>query len=258
MKKYILKQKRSRSKKNILENNFLGFFFLTLVLFFGALYLVVFYSFFQIKSVVTAKEEDTVNSQQFLIKEVEKQALNNFLFLPTKSIFLFKKEEVAEMIKEKEPTAKDVFIKKIFPSSLEIEIKTRKTKALWCKEKDCFCVDEEGTVFKESENKEGVIFYKQGEVVLGEKITTKSDLDLLFYLEEKISDLDFSVESFNFINLNTVQVFLEKEDWSIYFSKENTEKEFKNLEVAIEKITKEELQELDYIDLRFESKVFYK
>jgi len=152
-----------------------------------------------------------------------------------------------------------------------VNIIERESKIIFCSN-SCFIIDEDGVAFLNAEietekNREEklLIFTNESgrEFNLNEKIIEPEFIDYLYSIKDKLkSDLELEIEQ----EIRTPQLISNdirvkmKEGWTIYFFKEiSPEKEIEMLKVVLnEKIEKDKRNDLEYIDLRTNNKVFYK
>ncbi len=234
------------------------FLFLSLFLFF---YFFQRQDFVQVQEVVVSAEKKVILSEEEVIKKIKEATSSNFLFFSTSSIFLIKKDKIINKIKEEEPTAKDIFIEKIFPSKLKVEIVSREPKIIFCKEKElenCFYVDKEGVVFKKAEERDNFLFFiKDSNFNLGDQVIKEEFIESLFYLKEEVSSIGFSVSFFDISSEKITKVLVDN-DLAIIFSNNNFEKSIEDLGIVVEKTSSEGRECLEYIDLKIKDKVYCK
>ena len=195
-----------------------------------------------------------------------------FGIYPRDNILIFPKEEISAGLAEKFGRIKKVVVEGDFPDSLLINITERKPTALFCgaqpeadsREEDfvCFFIDEDGIVFERAPDFSDnvyVKFYAESEDGVSEKIP------------EKISGFKKMMkftEAARRGGVDIMKVVMEKEGlrkfyisegWYIML-KENDDFQtaLENLELALEEKIKDSRKYLEYIDLRFGNKLFYK
>jgi cell division septal protein FtsQ len=255
LKSYRVKRKKSKFFKKIL-----GFSILCFVAFIVFIYFFFFSPIFQVKKIEISgnKKIETQAIKNLIEGEIEKK----FFSLSFKNIFLVNCSKTKEDILKNFPQIADVKTKKIFPEILSVEIKERMPVALFCQEK-CFSVDEEGFLFEESSNKEGLIKIKSKETKnlnLGERILEKELITTILEIKKriekelKIEISEFLIVSQERINLKTI------EGWQIYFNpQKDINWQITKLRVVLEKeIPPEKRGKLEYIELRFGNFASYK
>lgn len=263
---------RMKRKKSIFKNRFfwLGIFILFTI---GIItYLVIFSPVFQVKEIKIAGNEKVPKEdlEDFIWENIDKK----ILIFPTKSIFLANLQEIEKNLLEKFPKISQANLKRQFPDILILGIQERQPLFIFCKDPElCFYLDEGGVIFDPVQNNisneveeisEMEPFLKikdvrSQEMNLGEKIITD---DLLGGIKEIILELRGNLG----ISPKELTLFEERveiqttQGFGIYFnSKEDILNQLQNLNLVLEKeIPPESRENLEYIDLRFGNKVYYK
>ncbi len=259
MKKKSLRKKHSRKrKKPLFENNIISGFFLLFSLFFVFFYFFYINSLFQIEE-IEIKSFENVN-EDALENFIERKTEKRFLLFNRKSIVFFSSEKTKKSILETASVIKDISIKKIFPAKLEVVLIERVPFAVWCVkfERDfCFHIDKEGVVFQKTENLDShsLVIMNKDHFSLGDKVIDEYLLEDIYYLKSKLSEIDIKVKYFDISTKNTIEVFTE-DDLKILLFPNKVEEQTENLRVILNKINQEEI--VDYIDLRFGDRIYYK
>ncbi len=260
MRKTLRKKHKIKKRKPLLENNLAGSFFLFIFFLCGAFYFFAFYSLFQIDSVMIKNAKNL--NEDAVFDFVDQKMYTELFLIRSKSIFLVSSEKTRQEILRKTSVIEDVKIKKIFPATIEVEIKEREPFAVWCRaidEKGCYYLNKEGIVFQKADTipKKLPLFVKEERVVLGEKIVDSFFLQALFLAERELLRSGVVVSYSRVPTDKTIVMFID-EGWKIYFSVDDIEKELANFRLIAEEIGKTERTNLDYIDLRFGDRIFYK
>ena len=258
------KQKILKRNKNRYIRKAIIYFVFIMTFLYGVSFWSNFHSF-QIEKI-------NVFGNRFIDTDLVKAEINNelsgkYIFLIPKKNFLFIPKSQIRKKLESNVTIENIEITKSDLQTITIEILEYKPIASYCvTENDCYFV-----------NKFGTFFVKAPEVYLDNLIelkTTKEfggeilgqnfvDKDIFEKLLEKIDLLkgenieirEIYTEDFETFNLKTISgptIIVEKED--------KPEEIISNLKSAInqESINEVQFNNIDYIDLRFEDKVFYK
>ncbi|MCD5396171.1 MAG: FtsQ-type POTRA domain-containing protein [Candidatus Pacebacteria bacterium] len=253
-KRYKKIKKRKSIFKRIIQNKFflLGFFVFLIM---GGF----FYLFF-LSPVFLIHQIQIEGNLQFLSKdEIRDYVERNVIFFGRKNIFGFSKRNLSNFLVESFPPIREVRIKRNLPHKLIIQTEERKPAGIFC-ESACFFIDKEGIVFYPTESKDLVIFRaKEPKAVrLGKEVIEKTNLvQILNIIEVLKKELDIEIKE---VFLSRFEIkFQTKNNISIYFSKKkNFEDQTEDLILLIKReIKKENLNKLEYIDLRFD-KIFYK
>jgi len=191
----------------------------------------------------------------------------HFFLIPKNNILVASKKEISKNILNSFPRIRDVSLGKDFPSGLSVKIKERQSTALLCRgenKNECAYIDENGFVFEKAPYFSGEIFLK----FFDERDVGNSISDRQLLSEEQFNGLiDFKnyllKENIKIININLkkdgIYELRTSEDWIILLNERNDFRiAFENFKTAFDSLIKEEQNNLEYIDLRFGNKVFYK
>lgn len=180
----------------------------------------------------------------------------SLFIIPNDHIILLSKKKIENYILNKYPSVEEVSVDKTFDKEIIIKIKDRKATGVWCDQK-CFFFDDEGILFKKSFDFTGAIF-----AVWSIKEDTKS---LNFY--DKVPCLNMCVEEdfVSFLSNNKVKkvlidgenLFMNTEYGFDIKALNNATTTMRNMNFFLNKY-EESLNVLDYVDIRFMDKIFYK
>lgn len=233
-----------------------------MILFGGSCYLFIFSSYFQIREIqISGNKEIRTQDLQELVENKINQKL---LFYQIKNIFLVNSEDIKKTITDGFPKIAEVNLKRKFPNSLIVEAKEREPIFIWCKDSSpCFYLDKEGIIFEEvSGDSPGLLKIKSPGIEgfkLGSRIIEKETMIILEEIQSKLRDnLRISIKE---ISISGGKIIVQTEkSWQIYFDlNENPDQEILNLSQVLEKeISPEKRESLEYIDLRFGNRVYYK
>jgi len=183
---------------------------------------------------------------------------DHMLFLPKKNI---------EDILSGKYRFRDFEVKKEFPSTLDISITERKTWAIWCSENgnSCLLLDEGGFAFDKSAALSGGVILSivdaREDDFLHKNILPPEDFNKISRMTEGIAKI---------IQSDIVKIYIKKDGETYYLYPKNgfymiidaetdIEKSLENLSLALRSgEIKEKSNALEYVDLRFPDKVFYK
>ncbi|TSC96290.1 MAG: Uncharacterized protein Athens101410_4 [Parcubacteria group bacterium Athens1014_10] len=221
---------------------------------------------------------------------------NRFFIFPQGNFLIFDKKAAEEIIKENQQI-EDVFIKKIFPDKLKITIKEKNAVANLALLEKNFDQEEladkissfensSSTEFMESKeeikdkykyyliDKKGDILEERGEAILNlpliydqreiSQYPYLNQEELLFILElfkkfpQRLKDID--INSFKIGDSEKSKLIAAtSEGWEIYFDfNEDVKNQLEKLFLILQEKIKQERGNLEYIDLRFENRVYYK
>lgn len=248
-KKYRTKRKRKSFAKKV-------FLFGLLILSFSAFVFsfLLLDPFYQIEAVevsgnkLTPKESLT----SFSDKRVEG-------FFSSRSLIFLNRRELKKEILDSYPHIESVEVVRSFPDRVEIKITEREKEAIWCNFEDrCFEVDFSGTLFKKAEDTEGelLIFDEIREnPQIGQRVIDNEKIVAIFGIIESLEDLSIS----KVIVPNREDLFLKSElGPEIRFSNSyDIERQLERLRILLSSEI-ETLNDIEYIELRYGSRVFYK
>ncbi|MEY4440899.1 MAG: hypothetical protein RLY49_525 [Candidatus Parcubacteria bacterium] len=218
-------------------------------------------------------QEVKVTGTMFVDKSEIEQKTNTLLdrkflgFIPNRNIFLFSKHELEELLKQN-PAIISAKIRKDFFHILTIDVKEHEKEMIYCttlEKTECFYLNKDGFVYAPVK---GFIIPEQEIIIYNEKEVKK--LQDTFIQKEVYVDISLFVKNLARQEIKIKEVYIKADSTVEFVSWENTrfitsifdeyKKDFANLIALFEKqaITKEQLQNIEYIDLRFGNKVFYK
>lgn len=202
-----------------------------------------------------------------------------FYLIPKSNIFLYPKDKIKEEIFFEFPRIKDVNIEYKNLHTISIEVFERKPLSLYCGKdfveieentENCYFMDEEGILFSKAPDFSGNIFFKYfGDLDVKPKFPHLSPLGSRYMNIEKFRGFRLFIESFQDLNIKPITLNKNDEfDFTLLFE-DGTKIIFRqdqelamildNLESVLEaESIKNTNKQLDYIDLRFGNKIYYK
>ncbi|MDD3498312.1 MAG: hypothetical protein PHH24_02260 [Candidatus Moranbacteria bacterium] len=257
--------KKMRIKKTVI-------FDFLLVLFLG----VVFYSFIFSKFLEITEIEisglETLDHKE-TESEIREILEGKYLWIvPKNNILLVAEERFSDKVEEKFKKLEDVRTDKIFPDKLKIYAKERDSVLVLCSKGDCFFIDKNGFSYiradfdspEAAQNNMIKLIDESGKrIEEGEQVLRSDFVDFIFSAKEELENtagVDVSSE-YRSKSLIAEEVIVQtSRGWDIYLSSGfPIEKSAKILKTVLSKqITLKEANELEYIDLRSENKVFYR
>lgn len=276
--------RRSRKKRRFLKIIKSKIFWIIFFIFstgLGLAYFLLLSDVFQIEEMKISgnkkvNEEEVLEAVEPRVKkELE---LGPFSLFSSRSIFLIGSRSLEQSVKQAFPRVGEVKVKKGLPNVLNLEIKERDSFAEICLlSGECYKTDEKGIVFEKSadvrEEKEGdvqVFQVKREELMvifvrgaagfdLGTQAISPLYLAGASKIEQKIkSDLEMEPKE---LSLGGEKLIVDvNKGFKVYFNLDkNVEDQLFNLELVLrEKLSDRELEELEYIDLRFGNRIYYK
>lgn len=239
-----------------------------------------------------------VNSPIFLIKNIEiygtktiskNEILNiyqdqlekhRFFILPQNNIFFFDKDRLEKKIEDKY-ILQDLEISKKYLDTIIIELEETITSVVYLTRDQAYYLDLKGQVisevksFDESDNENRaievlrnravaenlpVIYNEENiEVKIGDSVVASEVIEFIIELNEKLTEANIAIDYFQINPENNKEVWAKTSvGYEIYFSRDlEIISQIQNLTVVLEEKIKNPA-DLEYIDLRFGQKVFYK
>lgn len=243
MKKYKYKKsyrtKKKRSVFVIFKNKFFWLGCLVSVVLGGLVYLFIFSSVFQVKNIAVLGTEKTSEEEIRIIVS------NN-----AKNIFLADLEEIDRMLLEKYRQIGSIDIKRDLPDALLVQIEERKPVAVISKYEGYFFIDKEAVIFEEIPEKplEMLIIKSEKDLIQKEQLDQVLKINSVLRNDLKIPIEEILIKSEKRIDVETM------EGWNIYFNpKRDLNWQLEEFGILLkEKISLENRENLEYVDLRFE------
>ncbi len=254
---------------------FLAICFLLLVI-----WVLLFSSALKIKNI----KVDGLDNQKRVISEVSK-AKQSFLFnkLPRDNLILFPRTQLIKDITSDSIEIKKVEVVKEFPDTLIIKIIKREKLFLWRFPSGCQLYDKDGTKIKSidcasDEGNKLTAICQDDDLTKGlECLSIKSDDDISNFDTNIIKEKSQLVEKiFNFLKQTTYfnssilmtvpsivtgEINVKNTQYGnlLFDNSNDIDRQFKTLKAFLEqKISLNELKQIDYIDLRIKNKLIYK
>jgi len=243
--------------------------FFTAFLAIGVAFVSFFYiPFFKVKSISITGNIIIPANDVIKIAE-ESLAGKYFRVFPRDNIFLISKKDILKNLGAGIPRIKTVRLEREFFDGLSLRITERENKALLCEKEDCAAVDEDGFVFEKSPYISGGIilkFFDQRnseeneplELALGKNILLRAQFKKIMDFAKLIPKSGNEVVKI-ILKKEDIYEFYTEEGWQILTNVKNEPSQtFANLMTTLNFEVKEKRKKLDYVDLRFGNKVYYK
>lgn len=188
---------------------------------------------------------------------------------PKNSLVIYPKGKIEEKIRKEFATISDIDISRADNRTLAIKVSEHEPDFLWCvnlEREKCYYMDKHGYIFTESANfSKDVLFTFYG------LADSENPVGKRFMSSDKFAELNYFIDSMKLLNIAPVGLNARgQDDFELYLSsggsilfsdREEFLNTFENLETIIADRTVDDknfLDKLDYIDIRFSSKVFVK
>lgn len=244
-------------KKSISKRPIFWFFSLFLVLVIIAAYFYLFFSGFQIKNIIIS------GNKKVLSKDIENLVTVEINKKFTKSIFLTNPPELQKVILNAFPIIESVIIEKQLPQNINLKIEERKPVAVYCS--PCFLIDKNGVIFEETQDtSQNMLVLKQSinntEPFLGESVIEKNIMNVILKIEKNLKE-NFQINIKEAFLSNPLRLdIITSENWKIFFNLEaDTDLQIIKLSTLLkDEVTQTKREGLQYIDLRFKDKAYFK
>ena len=239
------------------------------VVFLALTYFFVYYPYFQIKSVVVVDhkivDEEKIEAIAWSILDERR-----YIIFPGKNIFIFDKQSIKKTIEGQIPEINSVEIIRKFPDIIKVKIQEARPAALWKSGNNYYYLDQNGMVRGgvsdlEKFSEEGIFTINDlnnKEVQIKENVVYAKHINFIKALYEKLPEIKINIKEVALPSplVDEVQVTTEN-DWRIFFTLERElEHQISNLQLVFENEISNKLteEELNYVDLRVESWVYYR
>ena len=178
-----------------------------------------------------------------------------YLIVPNNHILFLSGNKLEKHILETYPSVEEVEVTKTKDKDIVITIKDRMAMGVWCDE-NCYFFDNEGILFKKSFSFTGAVFTRW-------EIASSTPLN--FYDKARCIDACIDRNFVTFLTQNKVmRVSMENEDLKMYTEYGFYIKALNNASTTMKNMAlfsgeyKGDWKALEYVDVRFGDKIFYK
>ncbi|MBI2023526.1 hypothetical protein HYT01_03125 [Candidatus Giovannonibacteria bacterium] len=182
--------------------------------------------------------------------------------LPQDNFFLFKSPRALQTLNEKELGVAQV--SKKFPHTLSVKFFEESPWLLWCFENSCFYVNNKGEIYERapqfSESPLPRLSISAGpSLKIGNKIADESVISFLHVVMDGFTGLGISQENIELVIKEKEVKFFTRESWYLYTDFTlDPERTFEDFRLLLSEKIKEKRADLEYVDMRFKDKAFYK
>lgn len=252
-------------KKKVRKVKFYLLFFLILLSLSGIVFLIQIPQIQISESFVSGNS--FVSTEEIQGKVSEEMNSKILWFIPKSNIILFSKNKVQASIKEN-PAIISVSISKDYFQTLKIAIVEQEKEVIYCDSQErtnCFYVNGEGFIYARVED----FIVPEQEIILYRE-TDQKQIGQVVYEDELHNSVMTFIKSSARFGIVIQRAVLRADDVLEFYTKEGAqlrasryddfEKDFTNFVALFEQnvLQKETLDQIEYIDLRFGNKVFYK
>ncbi len=262
------KIKKLKPKKSILKNKWFWYIALIVILFFAISYFLLFAKFFSINNINISGNKDISTEDIF---KISNNKVNKKLFslgswqVISRSFFLTNPNYIKEEIVNQFPKVNEILVQKKMFQTLEIEIKEREAKAIFCNNqlnKDCYFVDKSGIAFDFLETLPTGFFIIRDdkEAVAGKEIVNQNIIDGILKAKQILKD-NYNIDIEDVLITTPLRLNIKtSENWQVYLTTDSDlDTQITKLDLLLkEEITESVRKKLQYIDLRFKDRAYYK
>ncbi len=266
--KTIKKEERVKRRKIIF------FWFSFTVAFLTIMWSFFMSPFFKITEIKLPENDFITNN------EIHKLMIGSMPLNLGENIFILSTNRIKSDLAATFPNITDLNVKKELFHGLIINFEKRIQIGIWCQPKvdprltdgqepqadNCYYFDKEGIIFKEAPQTEGALILKiedlkKREVSLGNQVLSNEQLTFITKFNNKITEnnqfkiIEFKIAPSANFDLEAVT----DRGWSIYLNQnQDPVSEANNLFTILNEVIKSKASNLEYIDLRLPSRIFYK
>ena len=281
-----------RKKQLLWKSALVAIIFISLVFFISQFFKL---DYFAIK--IINIEGNEVIRESTLVENIKNEISKNYLWIfPKKNSLFYPRYLVKEKLLHDFPRILELNLNLDLPSTLDVSLKEREPHVLWCKSKIdeeseeggeiCFFADKDGLIFDASPNFSNNIFFKYYTNLgvqpvnsrdLGVELPSWDDWEVEFpkskpniLEEEKFKEIDSFVSFLDGLELNPYELSENGKSYEIYFGSggkiilsdtQIIREAMENFQAILnmeEFAEKDNIFKVEYFDLRFGNKVFYK
>jgi hypothetical protein len=239
------------------------------LLFVGELvYILLFAKFFIPLTIQVVGVPEELTVEQFVREEFQGKYLG---IIPKANLLLTRTEPLEDRLADRYPRLESRVVEKKLPETLVVYARALPYQLLWCKQEQCLLLTEQGILknadsFFQYRDEQGLVYTIRDEsgrtLFTEQKVITKEEVN---FLKEVIRDFenrtglqregDFVVPS---LYTKEVRMYTAQGFWVYLSTGQNLQKTLSNLVLFLEKeVPREEWQQLEYVDLRTENRVYY-
>jgi cell division septal protein FtsQ len=188
--------------------------------------------------------------------------------IPTDNLLLLRRKEIKnDILSNIEKIGKTTILIKAI-DKIEIVVKERESKNLWCKgtpisPKDCYFMDSDGFIFEEAPKfSEGAFPEYFGLIMVDNPVGQsyfKDNFRNIYGLYSGLKNMSFQPKYFNALSEDEYEVYIFGGGKILINNKKDFESQLINLQALVDsnylKTTSDGLKKIKYIDLRFGNKI---
>ena len=264
-----------KPKKSILKRPVFWILILIIFIFSAAVYFTLFYSGLWVRNIVITgnSKANTQDIKNLVLSTINKKIIAFGPFnVSSDSILLANTSDINEKILKKFPIIEKTTINKNLPQTLSLDITERKPLGVFCDSdqnttKNCFLIDDNGVIFEPSPViLSDAIIVRQlsgnGQIFAGAEVVNKNVMSLIAKVSKDLKD-NFQIDLKEAFITGPLRMDVKtSENWQIYFNLDpafGIDLQLAKLNLLLNgQIAPEVRKNLQYIDLRFKDRAYYK
>lgn len=185
-------------------------------------------------------------------------------FIPRRSIILAGGNALGGELQSVFPRIKNVSLRKVFPRTLEISVEERKIFGILCGQSQCAYIDISGFAYETAPNSTGSLILKiqsdVDEITVGSQAVEPVLMERFGLLGEELKKIGLEVIGYEISQKNPRDIRAKtSEGFEIIFNRDDDfQSIFRVLKSVLDEEIRDKRSKIEYIDLRFGNKVFYK
>ncbi len=273
--KHIKAKVHKLKPKNPLYKQAWFWFSLLLVVIVGLfVYFLFFFPSIQVENINIAGNQkiETQRIKEIVNKNVEKKIFGlGSINIVSKTILLVDADDITNDLLIAYPSIESVEVSKKLPQTVNVQIKERSPFAVFCKSgegttppQDCYYIDTAGVIFDSLPTvPEGMIIVRQAtdeNNLVGENVIAQNIMQAIEKVSQNLKN-NFQIDVAEAMVSTPVRLNIKTgENWKIYFNVENdVDLQITKLNLLLQdEISTQERSKLEYIDLRYKDKTYYK
>lgn len=193
-----------------------------------------------------------------------------WLILPRNNYFFVSSVAIQEDLRNRFPQAADVSVEKIFPNTIRVSIRERRLWGVYCASQSatstpsaCFYIDNQGSAFQEFSSIAGFLLpvvWGMASTSVGAQAVVPEAIRFFDDARRVLASINATPIALRMSNAIPDDVILNlSEGWDIRVTRRRVVDEwFSILKTLLDKEVGVNRSRLEYVDLRFGQKVFYK
>lgn len=258
------------SSRKLRRRRFFRSIFLSLGLLIGSTALVVIFfslSYFRVSTIVFSGNRTLPTAE--LRQEVTRELASRYiLVIPRNNLIVLRTEKLVAALLNAFPRIEYAEARKDYPNTIMFILKERNINTVWCRnaqEPRCAFVGQDGMLFEEAPIFEGRVLLKiadertQNDYRIGESILPPSAMRVLETFRELLARrVNAHLHTIRIKDDDVIELRVLEGWYAIVNIDSEPNEAVENLSIVFAKNLKDQREKLEYIDLRFGNKLYYK